>query len=242
MESNALKYELITNITFLRSYLYNEVYKNKIDDILLDVWILSGDLCNEFERLINEPNLEKSIDKLASHGLHNLIGTIAFFNKLLMKPFEAVIIEQGNLLDIYRFARDIKCADIKILEDAICNSDRYDKALYAYLFAYLEGADVLRLGQIVIDSNDIELNYLFAKNIKGADIEAHEKVLLNAKNRISMDADQYCYLFAKNVDGAKVEEHEKVISDNHGKYENGYYKCLFSRDVLGKNSDNRLRG
>ena len=224
MGNNEKAQELINNISYLRSYLYDRFYFDNITDIVMD--ICSDEISSYFYDLIME-----QVERIVSKGPNNIEYTFSFFNKLVMKPFEDLIIEHGSLLDIYRYARDIRCADINKLEDAICKTDLYDKSLYAYLFAYLPGADIKKLGKIVIDSNDIELNYLFAKNFKEADIEEHEKVLLNAKNRVSMDADQYCYLFAKNINGANIEEHAKVLSDNIGNYENDYYNHLFERDV-----------
>ena len=64
-------------------------------------------------------------------------------------------------------------------------------ALYNYLFAKdIMGADVLRHGDIVIKSKNVEYNYLFAIDVKEANVVKHRKFLLSSKDKL----ERYKYL------------------------------------------------
>ena len=78
---------------------------------------------------------------------------------------------------------------------------------FCFRFAGLPGADVLRLGGVVIESGDAELNKKFAKH-RDADVVAHAKIVIESGD-IMMN-----YKFAKDVSGCDVAAHGKVIIDS----------------------------
>ena len=84
-----------------------------------------------------------------------------------------------------------------------------DKAENAYLAAFY-GIDVKENERIILKCKT-SWCYHFAKEIKGADIKAHEKVILELKDP------QYYYKFARDIAGANVEEHFKVILNSGDK-------------------------
>ena len=53
-----------------------------------------------------------------------------------------------------------------------------------------------------------ELSYVFIKNIKGADVKAHGKVVIESKDP------KWNYMFSKDVVGANVKAHEKVVIES----------------------------
>ena len=60
--------------------------------------------------------------------------------------------------------------------------------------------------QNVINTNDAELNYIFARNVEGADVKKHGEVVLRSN-------DPYLnYLFATEVAGADIAKHKQVIA------------------------------
>ena len=57
----------------------------------------------------------------------------------------------------------------------------------------------------VIESKDLAFNYSFARDIEGADILAHGKVIIESKDP------EYNYKFAKDIEGADVQAHKEVL-------------------------------
>lgn len=51
-------------------------------------------------------------------------------------------------------------------------------------------------------------NYKFAKEVKGADVKAHEKAIIESKNL------EWNYNFAKDVKGADVKAHGNVVIES----------------------------
>ena len=58
---------------------------------------------------------------------------------------------------------------------------------------------------LILESNDVQYNYLFACYVENADIKAHEKIVLKSKDASN------CVKFAINVPNANVEAHMNVI-------------------------------
>ena len=81
--------------------------------------------------------------------------------------------------------------------------DNYDKAYNAYSEAR-KGINVKKNEAIVLKCKT-SWCFEFAKYIPGADIKAHEKVILNMKNC------DYCYAFARDIPGADIKAHEQAI-------------------------------
>ena len=72
----------------------------------------------------------------------------------------------------------------------------------------IKGADVKAHGKVVIESKDPKWNYMFAKDVVGANVKAHEKVVIESKNP------EWNYCFAKEVKGADVMAHGRVIIES----------------------------
>lgn len=65
------------------------------------------------------------------------------------------------------------------------------------------------LQNVVLEDKNVKLCYLFARDVKRANVKKLEKVVLEEKNPI------LSYLFALNVKHANVKEHEKVVVDSN---------------------------
>ncbi|MBR9682045.1 MAG: hypothetical protein GOV00_04610 [Candidatus Altiarchaeota archaeon] len=93
-----------------------------------------------------------------------------------------------------------------------------------YLIARdVKGADIKKHGDAIIESGHPNYNFVYAENIEGADILKHGEVVIKSKNLRSN------YSFPKYIKGAEVLRHGKVIIDSKKKKEN--YE--FARDVKG---------
>ena len=114
-----------------------------------------------------------------------------------VNALQAVVVERGNGWDTYQFARDIEGADIDALQRVVLERGG---GRHAYLFARdIEGADVAALQQVVIERGDGYYAYLFARDIEGADIDALQDVVIERGD--GWDA----YRFARDIEGADRE-------------------------------------
>ena len=89
------------------------------------------------------------------------------------------------------------------------NYDKAAKSAKAYREA-LEGINVKENEKIVLECKNI-WSYDFARDISGADIKAHEQVILEFKEP------QLSFLFAKDIPGANIEEFFKIILNSGDK-------------------------
>ena len=81
---------------------------------------------------------------------------------------------------IYQFARDIKGANIEKLENAIIETN---DAMYIYQFARdVKGANIEKLENAIIATNLVKFMQEFAKNVKGANIEKLENAIIEINN------------------------------------------------------------
>ena len=81
-----------------------------------------------------------------------------------------------------------------------------------YFSRNVSGADIKAHEQIILNLKDPEYCCLFTKDVSGADIKAHEQVILEIKDP------QYSYWFAKHIPGANIEEHFKVVLNSGSKF------------------------
>jgi len=88
--------------------------------------------------------------------------------------------------------------------------DNKIKAMNAYVEARTKKSNIKENEKIVLECKT-DWCYFFALNIPGADIKAHEQVILELKNPESS------YFFAMDIPGANVEEHFKVIYNSGDK-------------------------
>ena len=85
-----------------------------------------------------------------------------------------------------------------------------EKAAKAYYEAR-QGINVKENEKIVLECKT-DWCYYFARDIKGADIKVHEKVILELKDP------EYSYYFAQDISGANIEEHFKIILNSGDKH------------------------
>ena len=105
------------------------------------------------------------------------------------------------------------------------------KSKLSYWFAQnVKGADVRAHGRVIINSRDSEWNYKFAKNVKESDINTHEQIIIKNGDPC------YNYMFARYIEVSNVRAHGKAII-NSGDPKWNY---LFARDVKG--SDVKAHG
>ena len=97
---------------------------------------------------------------------------------------------------------------------------------------FVEGADIKAHEKVVIESKEPEWNYYFALDIKGADVKAHEKVVLESKEP------ECNYYFARYVKGADVMAHGRVIIESKDSRVNDWFKKNFEDEykILKENN------
>jgi len=101
------------------------------------------------------------------------------------------------------------------------------KTTWCYEFARdIHGADIKAHEQVILELKSGYYSYYFARDIKGADIKAHEKVILELR-----DPNYSCY-FAEDISGANIEEHFKVVFN----FGNKYWLNRFIKKVNYKNT------
>ena len=129
------------------------------------------------------------------------------------------VIRDSSFEYIYKFARDVKGADVAALQEAfVVDCDGED----AYLFARdIDGAKIEALQQIVVERGSSCEAYQFARDVKGADIEALQQII------VDRGTGEEAYAFALNVAGADVDAMQKVVLDR-GTAVDAFY---FAREV-----------
>ena len=140
-----------------------------------------------------------------------------------IKKHEQVILDSNNAEWCYKFAKDIKNANVKALELVVYNSNNLE---FITLFALeVKGADVKALATKVIKSKDPRLNYIFASRVTGAD-------LINHGNAVSETLDaEYNFMFARDIKNADIIRHENAVIES----KNIEYIYRFALDVKGAN-------
>ena len=99
-------------------------------------------------------------------------------------------------------------------------------AEYIYLFARdVKGANISKLEDAIIATDDAEYIFYFARDIESANIKKLENAIL-----ASSDA-EYIYLFARDVKGANISKLEDAIIATN----NIEYIFYFARDIKGAN-------
>ena len=140
-----------------------------------------------------------------------------------IKAHEQTIIKSGDAKHCRMFAQEFIEADFKGLQQAVIESGDVKEC---FEFAKLPKADILALGQVVIDSRDIYYNYIFAETIYGADVDDHKKILEDAlktqyfkENRIKIIKQQIAELDEKatQLDALVKRRNEKALKSNLNK-------------------------
>lgn len=101
---------------------------------------------------------------------------------------------------------------INMFEDKIL--DLKDPYISLAFCKHVRGANIKAHGKIIIDSSNAYVNYHFAKdNIKSADIDAHRKVVLESKNPYLNYLFVIDVLSRLDLDFKKINEHKNIIKE-----------------------------
>ena len=178
--------------------------------------IRDGKYLYRYKKTITEilKRLRKTLDK------NNIVNVelATLIDNILNKDLTDEIINTRKLKYIYKYACDIKDADIKKIEDAVIKSKN---AKYIYLFAKnVSGADIDRLTIAILDTEDAQYMYLFAKAI-----DTDKKILEDAVAD-TLHA-KYIYLFTRDIKGVNVAFMQDMIIET----DNIKYKCEFARNI-----------
>jgi len=97
-----------------------------------------------------------------------------------------------------------------------------DSINYDSVYAARKSAEkVDTIGKVVTLLGSAKDNYEFARDIEGANVQAHCDVIADSKDL------EYAYRAAKNLEGADIESLGKVIKDSHSTQ----YNLLFAQNV-----------
>ena len=140
----------------------------------------------------------------------------------IVKDFEVKLLKLHNLKLSQFFTVNIKGTDVKAHGQVIIDSEDLD---YNYKFARdVKGANVRAHGQVIIDSGDLDYNCRFAK-IKGADVKSHGQVMIDSGNL------GYNYEFALDIKDADIRAHGQVIINSGSIEYNEKFKIIEGSDI-----------
>jgi len=135
---------------------------------------------------------------------------------------EDLVCQKCSPEQIYKIAKlGLKSTNIKKLGQVIIESE--DLEWNVYFARDVEGADILAHGQVIIESEDLEWNVYFARDVEGADVLAHGQVIIESEDP------EWNVYFARDVEGADVLAHGQVIIES----EDPEWNVYFARDVEG---------
>lgn len=122
-----------------------------------------------------------------------------------IKKFEEKVIKLGIPKLSFLFMKNIEGSNKKAHTKIILTSNDL-KLLYNT--ALIKGVNTVEISKKIIDSKNVYYNYLFAKDIKEANVEAHENVI------IENDKGLFKYYFAKDVFGSNKRRLGESILKN----------------------------
>ncbi len=127
-----------------------------------------------------------------------------------IKKYENDILELRSPNLSYHFCMDVPGANIRKHALMVLDCDDHLCMIaFARDFAPLIGVELINsFEQSILDSGIPYSNYSYAKEVKGVDIKAHEKVVLNG---MDVKAD---YMFALEVPGADIKAHINKIKSS----------------------------
>ncbi|MBO4246005.1 MAG: hypothetical protein J5892_04665 [Bacilli bacterium] len=155
-----------------------------------------------------------------------------------IKRLERIIAYSRDPEAIYNFAKNVKKANKEELKEAMLKVDYVNKGARGYLkytYLYEFAKDFKDLGTQEFDELAIKLeipklSWLFAKNIEGANIEAHQKIVLKYP-----EAEWITY-FARDVKGADVIVLEQALLEYLNVYKQ-YKNYVYEFALTVKNAD-----
>lgn len=104
---------------------------------------------------------------------------------------------------------------------------KFNDAGLAYEYAKENSnADIIRLGQIVIDSKNPKFNFYYARDIVGCNIKEHERVVIESEDPY------YCILFAAYIPDADIKSLEQIVLKSKDPYLNYYFAVLITKREL----------
>ncbi len=121
-----------------------------------------------------------------------------------IKEHEKVLFKYKNVQLIVEWALHINGADINSCEKIVLENNNKNSILK---FAEVNGADIKKIETAIIKFNDPSTSYKFARDINGANIKAHEKI-------VAQDP-YYSYLFASNIKDADIKFLEQVVAQSN---------------------------
>lgn len=106
----------------------------------------------------------------------------------------------------------------------ISDENKLIKNIKEYYKSYGAKKTILNFEDDILKLNNPLLSYWFARNIKGANIKAHEQVVLASKDP------EYCCWFACYIKGSNIKALKQVVLE-HNKFD---LWCDYARNVKGE--------
>lgn len=121
-----------------------------------------------------------------------------------IEEHEKILFKHKNVQLIVEWALHINGADINSCEKIVLESNNKNSILK---FAKVNGADIKKIEAAIIKFNDPSTSYAFARDINGANIKAHEKI-------VAQDS-YYSYLFAWKIKDADIKFLKQVVAQSN---------------------------
>jgi len=189
------------------NYKENKELCDKLEEVVVN--INDPYLCLEMAKCVDGINLDRLSEVVIASGKIDCNYDFAFMvEKADVYKHVRVIIDSGDAEYNYKLALEQPSfVDIKEVEDVVIKSKN---AMFNYMFATdIKDANIDEHARVIIESGDPEYNYMFALYVKGANVREHGNVVINSGDVY------YNYRFGTDIDGSDIEKHyDVVVSDN----------------------------
>ena len=134
--------------------------------------------------------------------------------------------KEQEVIDMIMKLKELGYPDEKIVKDfEVKLLKLHNLKLSQFFTVNIKGTDVKAHGQVIIDSEDLDYNYKFARDVKGANVRAHGKVIIDSEDL------EYNYKFASDVKGTDVRAHGQVIINSGSIEYNEKFKLIEGSDI-----------
>lgn len=143
-------------------------------------------------------------------------------DKVVIDNFETKILKANNPELSYWFLLEIDGANVKAHSQVAIDSNDLEWNLK---FAQLKKTNTKVHAKVILDSKNPIYNYIFARNVNGADTKALEKVVLESKNP------EWNIEFAREIKGADLFAHRKVVMNCENPEWQYEFNCFIEKDI-----------
>lgn len=134
---------------------------------------------------------------------------------------------QDHLYYSQLYSQDLVCKRLNKIQEEIIQTRNFASAAF---FAYEVNHNAYKMQTLIIESNNPQYIYFFARHVKNADIKALQKALINSTHPKRL---HYLCQFARFISQANIKKIERVIVKSN----NARYAHFFLKHIKGTQPD-----